>query len=268
MGKHLTREEARDCARAWRDRGDKAALDRMVDSCMGYATALAAKFQYTHVPTDDLVQEARVGLVLGCQKYDPENGAALLTYVTFWIRAMMFEYVLRTHGPVRIGQTRAHRIAYFQLGRAQKALRANGEAPTLEELAAQLKVKPEDLAEVLPHVLGHNTLSLDQPVPGYEEEKDMTVGNMLAHRSMDPDPEETLAEREDETWRRRVLFDGLRTLNRREREIVRRRYLVDEPESLEGVGKHFGLTRERVRQVEEAAVEKLRLLAQRAQEAA
>jgi RNA polymerase sigma-32 factor len=185
------------------------------------------------------------------QRFDPSKQARLATYASYWIRACMMDLVVRTHGPVRVGSTRAERRIFFGLGRARRHLEQCGVEVTSEALAHRLRVEVREL-ESMSMRLGRRDLSLDSPL--YDEGP--SAGAVIAADG--PSPEERLAEEEEHGLRSSRLADALAALPERERAIVKARHLAESPPTLAELGRRFGVSRERVRQLEERAVELLR----------
>ncbi len=264
---HLTREESHELAGRWLQHGDVKALQRMVESCMGLAVKMASdlhRVTSNHHRLDDMIQEACEGLVIGCRRYDPANNSAttLSTYVTYWIRCKLLEYTMRNHNAVRLGSTNWQRTMFFGLGRATRAIEARGQDVDAETLAVELKTTPENVALMLPYIRGKD-VSLDAPMNhaqanGGRDERLPWVEDLR------PNPEETLAEDEELTHQRKVLADGLATLSPAERLVIQSRHLSGDPKTLRQVGAHMKLSHERIRQLEERALEKLQQHAMRA----
>jgi RNA polymerase sigma-32 factor len=165
----------------------------------------------------------------------------------------MMEHVVRSHGPVRIGTTRAQRKIFFGLGRARRRIERDGRPATAEALARALGVEREEIEAMTPRLAGRD-MSLDAP---RSIDDDREVGALLAQDA--PSPEELVAGNEEEDTRKARLLDGLRVLDPRERAIIRARHMSPEPATLEALGKKFRVSRERVRQIEMRAISKLRV---------
>ena len=201
---------------------------------------------------EDLIQEGNLGLTIAARRFDPGRQTRLATYATYWIRACMLEHVVRSHGPVRIGTTRSQRKIFFGLGRARRKIEREGETADSEHLAAALGVQREDIESMTPRLSGRD-VSLDAP-RGFDDRRPMTAS--LAEDA--PTPEDLMAGFEEADQRKTRMYEGLKVLDPRERAIIRARHMRQRPATLACLGKKFGISRERVRQLELRAKEKLR----------
>jgi RNA polymerase sigma-32 factor len=244
--------EERRLARRWRTCEDPAALARLVQAHLGLVIRIATEFRHSGPAMEDLIQEGNLGLTIAARRFDPNRATRLATYATYWIRACMLEHVVRSHGPVRIGTTRSQRKIFFGLGRARRKLEREGEVADCEKLAGELGVMQEDVEAMTPRLTGRD-VSLDAP-RGFDDRRAM--GATLAEDG--PSPEEMVAGCEEEDHRRVQLFEGLKVLDPRERAIIRARHMRQRPATLAALGKKFGISRERVRQLELRAKDKLR----------
>lgn len=253
----LSPEEERVLVAAWRDRGDRRALARLVESERGLVEHLAHSFRRYGASFDDLVQEATVGLLEGIQRFDSERGLRLSTYAQHWIRAMLFDYVFRQRTLVRMGYGKARRL-FFALG-AERA-RIEGELGQGAErdqvdplLAARFHTTEARIRDVSAH-LSARDVSLDVPVG----EDGAARVNLLVN----PDPpSDELVARADHAERVRAVLDRMRdSLSPREILILEERLMAheDDAASLATLGKRVGVTRERVRQIETRLVARLR----------
>lgn len=248
----LTQREERALAQQWQKAGDRRALERLIRAHLGLVVKIAREFQQSHLPLEDLVQEGNVGLTIAARRFDPRRSTRLSTYAGYWIRACMMEHVVRTHGPVRIGTTRAQRRIFFHLGRARRRLEQRGLPCGIVELAAELDVAEDEVAAMLPR-LTPGDVSLDGDpwdVRG--------LGTALIPRL--PTPEEACTDRQEVIWHQNSLAQALRRLEPRERDIINARHLREKPETLAELGQRFGLSRERVRQLEARAKDRIRQL--------
>jgi RNA polymerase sigma-32 factor len=244
-------EEIQLC-RSWRATADRAALEALVAAHLGLVQRIANEFRKSGPEREDLIQEGHLGLVIAARRFDPAKSARLATYASYWIRACMMELVVRSHGAVRVGTTRAQRRIFFGLGRARREIEKQGTAATNEALAAQLGVDESELASMSAR-LSSRDLSLD--APRFDEGR--PLGS--AFQSDAPTAEEHLAQAEHEGHRRQALRAALDSLSPRERQIIQARHLDDDPPTLAELGAGLGISRERVRQLEERALEALRL---------
>ncbi|MBI4512436.1 MAG: sigma-70 family RNA polymerase sigma factor [Deltaproteobacteria bacterium] len=248
----LTQEEERRLARLWRVNSDEKALGRLVSAHMGLVIRIALEFRHSGPPMEDLIQEGNLGLTIAARRFDPNRRTRLATYATYWIRACMLEHVVRSHGPVRIGTTRSQRKIFFGLGRARRKLECEGETADAEHLASVLGVEQGDIEAMTPRLTGRD-ISLDAP-RGFDDRRPMAAS--LAEDAMTP--EEMIAGIQEDDHRRAQVYEGLKVLDPRERAIIRARHMRQRPATLACLGKKFGISRERVRQLELRAKAKLR----------
>jgi RNA polymerase sigma-32 factor len=248
----LSQDEERRLARLWRVSADEKALGRLVAAHLGLVIRIALEFRHSGPPMEDLIQEGNLGLTIAARRFDPGRATRLATYATYWIRACMLEHVVRSHGPVRIGTTRSQRKIFFGLGRARRKLEREGETADAEHLASVLGVERTDVEAMTTRLTGRD-VSLDAP-RGFDDRR--PVAASLCEDT--PDPEEMIASIEEDEQRREMIYEGLKILDPRERAIIRARHMRQRPATLACLGKKFGISRERVRQLELRAKAKLR----------
>ncbi len=248
-------------ARAWRDEGDEDALHELTSAYMRLVIAMASKFRVYGLPMSDLVQEGNVGLMQAAQRFDPDRGVRFSTYASWWIRSSIQDFILRNWSIVRTGTTAAQKSLFFNLRRL-RALINDGGAQSLGQdgrtfIANQLRVPMKDV-EAMESRLSAADRSLNAAVPGAEagESGAMEWQDLLADEAALPE-EETMASHDEEV-RRRWLARALETLSERELYIIRKRRLAEEGLTLEALGEELGISKERVRQVEHQALNKLR----------
>ncbi|MGY8705472.1 RNA polymerase sigma factor RpoH [Bradyrhizobium sp. 18BD] len=244
-------------ARCWREHGDREAAYRLVTSHLRLAAKIAMRYRGYGLPVADLISEANVGLMVAVRKFDPDKGFRLATYAVWWIKATVQEYVLRSWSLVRLGTTPAQKKLFFNL-RKLKARLGAGEDGDLsssqaEEIAAHLSVERRDVYEMNGRLRGD--LSLNVPVTDDGSSEEMI--DLLADGS--GDPETTLADVQERERRREALGRGLVALPDRERRIVAARFMAEDAKTLDELAAEFGISRERVRQLEQRALEKLRM---------
>lgn len=248
----LSAVEERTLARRWRACEDPEALARLVEAHLGLVIRIAMEFRHSGPAMEDLIQEGNLGLTIAARRFDPNRATRLATYATYWIRACMLEHVVRSHGPVRIGTTRSQRKIFFGLGRARRKLERDGSAADCQSLATELGVLEEDVESMTPRLTGRD-ISLDAP-RGFDDRR--SFGVTLADEG--PTPEDVVAGHQEDGLHRGALVEGLKVLDPRERAIIRARHLRQRPATLAALGKKFGISRERVRQLELRAKAKLR----------
>ncbi|MDB4966460.1 MAG: polymerase sigma factor RpoH [Myxococcales bacterium] len=248
----LTLEHEQELSRRWMKQEDKAALATLIHAHLGLVIKIATEFRNSGPAMEDLIQEGHVGLTIAARRFDPSKATRLATYATYWIRACMMEYVVRSHGPVRIGTTRSQRKIFFGLGRARRRLEREGQTPSSDLLANLLGVPTADVEHMSTRLSGHD-VSLDAPRSQDDERKS---SNTLA--SDGPSQEDMFADGQEDDSRKTLLNEALKQLDPRERAILKARHMSARPMTLGALGKRFGISRERVRQLELRAVAKLR----------
>lgn len=257
---YLAREEERALAVRWKERQDQQALHRMIMAHMRLVIAIAGRFRNFGLSMSDLIQEGHVGLLEAAARFDPEREVRFSTYATWWIRASMQDYILRNWSIVRGGTSSAQKALFFNLRRLRARLqRTGGATPTQEvyrEVAQALHVSEADVALMDARLAGADT-SLNAPLK--------SDGNDPASERIeflvcdDPPPDEVAGESVDQERRAQWLHQALETLNWRELTILRERRLSEEGATLEALGTTLGISKERVRQIETRAMEKLRV---------
>ncbi len=257
----LEADHERDLARAWHDHKDENALHELTSAYMRLVIAMAARFRIYGLPMGDLVQEGNVGLMQAAQRFDPERGVRFSTYATWWIRSSIQDYILRNWSIVRTGTTSAQKSLFFNLRRLRAMINDGGRASMTPEsrtfVSTQLRVPMRDV-ESMESRLAAGDRSLNATLPGAEagDGGSMEWQDILADDR--PHPEDMTMESHDADVRRRWLARALETLTERELFIIQRRRLSEEGETLESLGKQLGISKERVRQVEHHAINKLR----------
>jgi len=240
---------------AWRDRRDEAALHRLITAYKRLAVSFAGKFRRYDVPYDDLIQQGNLGLMRAAEKFDPENGARFSTYAVWWIRASMQDYVMRNWSLVRTGTNATQKKLFFHLRRVMQ--RHAGEVGRNEALstsiARELQV-PEDQVELMMGRMSGADLSLDAP---QSSEDDGGRAWVEALEDEGPLTEVSVLGRLENDRRRRALYQAVAALPEREKRIVAARHLSDEPVTLSDLGAAMGISKERVRQLEERALSRL-----------
>ncbi len=242
----------------WRDRGDAKALHRLVTSYQCLVNKIAARYRASGVPMEDLIAEGNVGLMHAIGRFDPERGFRLSTYAMWWIRAAISDFALTTSSMVRVVSSDRQKRIFFALRRVKARLastereRLSDEA--VEHLARDLAVPPAEVAEVRDWMDGRD-LSINVAA-GYDNDGCDEWQDFLVDEAADP---EAAYIAEDQTKKRRALMmHALKTLDDRERQIVVARQLSDEPCKLSTLGARYGVSRERIRQIETRALQKLR----------
>lgn len=251
----LTREHELDLARRWRVEHDERALHELVTAYMRLVIAMASRFRNYGLPMGDVVQEGNIGLMQAAERFDPAREVRFSTYAAWWIRAAIQGYVLRNWSIVRTGTTAAQKSLFFNLRRLRAKI-DGGDGQMSEEsrrrTAEELGVSIADVRMMEARLAGHDR-SLNAPIG---EDGEYEAVDMLSDDRAGPE-EVVVALRDNET-RAQWLNEALRSLTPRERTIIEQRRLAEESVTLESLGSSLGISKERVRQIEAAALRKLR----------
>jgi RNA polymerase sigma-32 factor len=252
----LDAQRERDLARRWRDDDDEHALHELITAYLRLVVAMAARFRHYGLPMSDLVQEGNVGLMQAAARFEPEREVRFSTYAAWWIRSAMQDFVLRNWSIVRTGTTSAQKALFFNLRRLRARIGDIGDAIMSAEatshVAQALRV-PERDVEAMAARLSAPDRSLNAPLT---EDGDGEWQDMLADDA--DDPEALITSNHDGAARTRLVHEAMADLADRERMIIRERKLEEESVTLEALGERLGISKERVRQIEGAALEKLK----------
>ncbi|MET3662272.1 RNA polymerase factor sigma-32 [Aquamicrobium ahrensii] len=255
---YLERGEEQALAQSWRDRRDQESLNRMTVSHMRLVISMATKFRNYGLPIGDLIQEGHVGLMEAAARFEPEREVRFSTYATWWIRASMQDYILRNWSIVRGGTSSAQKALFFNLRRLRARLAAGDDtlssATIYQEIATALGVAEDDVATMDSRLSAPDS-SLNAPLSG--EPDSMERMDFLV--CGDPLPDEVVSQTIDIERRSIWLRDALGALNPRELRIIKERRLKDEGATLAELGEAMGISKERVRQLEARALEKLKV---------
>jgi len=239
---------------AWRDHRDEAALHRLIQAYARLAVSFAGRFKRYDASYDDLIQQGNLGLMRAAEKFDPTNGARFSTYASWWIRASMQDYVMRNWSMVRTGTNATQKKLFFHLRRVLQ--KHKDDVDRLEPLSAvvarELQVPQKQVEAMMGRMSGPD-LSLDAPQASDDEGRSWveTIEDEDVHTEAD------VAERLDGARRRAALYSAVDQLPDRERRIVAARHLSEEPTTLSDLGLVLGISKERVRQLEERALARL-----------
>lgn len=262
----LTPEDEFMFAKRLKEHGDPEAARRLVTSHLRLVAKIAMGYRGYGLPVSEIVSEGNVGLMQAVKRFDPDKGFRLATYAMWWIRAAIQEYVLRSWSMVKMGTTAAQKKLFFNLRKAKSNIGAIEEGDLTPDhtvkLADQLGVTEREVTEMNRRLSGPDS-SLNAPL---RSESESEWQDWLADDTMDQ--ETRLAEREERGDRHELLTNALDTLSERERDIIQERRLKDEPATLEDLSQKYGVSRERVRQIEVRAFEKLQAAMQPKQIAA
>lgn len=251
----LSPEEELDLAKRWKDKGDSDAAHKLVTSHLRLVAKIAMGYRGYGLPVGELISEGNVGMMQAVRRFDPERGFRLATYAMWWIRAAIQEYILHSWSLVKMGTTAAQKKLFFNLRRLKGQMAALEEGDLKPEhvtkIADTLQVPEQDVVS-MNRRLASSDQSLNAPVRADSEGEwqDWLVDDSESQ-------EDELAERQDMSNRRELLGQALKTLNERERHILIERRLKEEPTTLEELSQQYNISRERVRQIEVRAFEKL-----------
>lgn len=251
----LDAEEETLLTKLWRENADRVAVHRILTSHLRLVPNVARRYRGYGLPLSELISEGNIGLMQAAKRFDPEKGARFSTYAVWWIKAAIQEYILRSWSLVRLGTTSAQRTLFFKLRQTRNriaALQGGDVSPDRAKLIAEhLGVREQDVVDMdrrLDGDMSLNTLARD------DGQLDEWQDRLVDER---PSQEEALAENDELEHRRDALRQALTTLGDRERYVLEMRWLADEPLSLEVLSLELGVSRERVRQIEARAFEKI-----------
>jgi RNA polymerase sigma-32 factor len=255
---YLERDEEHQLAVAWKERRDQQALHRLTSAHMRLVISIAARFRHFGLSMSDLIQEGHVGLLEAAARFEPEREVRFSTYATWWIRASIQDYILRNWSIVRGGTSSAQKALFFNLRRLRARLSKGAdmmnEPHLYEEIARALGVSKDDVALMDSRLSGPD-VSLNAPLV---ESDGSSADRQDFVASSAPLQDETVGDGIDRERRATWLHDALMVLSERELRIVRERRLAEEGATLEALGQKLGISKERVRQIENRALEKLR----------
>lgn len=255
---YLERGEEQELAIRWKEHHDQAAMHRITTAHMRLVISMAAKFRYFGLPMGDLIQEGHVGLLEAAARFEPGRDVRFSTYATWWIRASMQDYILKNWSIVRGGTSSAQKALFFNLRRLRARLARGQEVQSssalYKEISTALGVSEADVAMMDARLSGPDT-SLNAPLT---DDRGGSADRMDFLVSDDPLPDEVVGEAIDVERRSDWLKKALGVLNERELRIIEERRLQDEGATLEALGETLGISKERVRQIESRALEKLK----------
>ena len=249
-------------AKSWREHGDRDAAHQLVTSHLRLVARIAMGYRGYGLPIGEVISEGNVGLMQAVKRFDPDKGFRLATYAMWWIRAAIQEYILRSWSLVKMGTTAAQKKLFFNLRKIKGQLKALDEGDLrpdqVKQIATRLGVSEEDVVSMNRRLAGDS--SLNAPVRNDAESGEWQ--DWLVDETMDQ--ETALAESEERDNRRGMLNDALKGLNARERRVFEARRLAEDPLTLEELSAEFGVSRERIRQIEVRAFEKVQKAVQKA----
>nr|WP_284694479.1 RNA polymerase sigma factor RpoH [Geomonas sp. Red32] len=247
----LSAEEETDLAYRFRNDGDLEAAHRLITANLRFVVKVAGEYRSYGMKMLDLIQEGNIGLMMAVRKFDPSKGVRLISYAVWWIRAYIQNHIISAWSLLKIGTTQAQRKLFFKLNQAKQAIMNMTGESDLHSTALALHVKDSEAQEMEQRLRGE--LSLDVEMMGGES------GTFLETL---PDSrqnqEEMLAERQETVILERGVASALQTLNEKERFVIENRVTADTPMTLQEIADHFSISRERVRQIEEGALKKMK----------
>jgi RNA polymerase sigma-32 factor len=250
----LTAEQEYMLAKRYQEHEDSAAAAQLVTSHLRLVAKIAMGFRGYGLPVSELISEGNIGLMQGVKKFDPDRGFRLATYAMWWIRASIQEFILRSWSLVKMGTTAAQKKLFFNLRRMKNNLEAfeDGDLSPEHLTATDLGVSEDDVISMNRRMAMGGDTSLNVPMG---EDGDSQWQDLLDDDG--PLQDERVAEAQERDVRHGLLNEALDTLNDRERHILTERRLTDDPKTLEDLSQEYGVSRERVRQIEVRAFEKL-----------
>ncbi|MEE9136542.1 MAG: RNA polymerase sigma factor RpoH [Gammaproteobacteria bacterium] len=249
----LSRQEELELARKFLDENDLDAARALVMSQLRFVVHIARSYAGYGLPIGDLIQEGNIGLMKAVKRFDPEVGVRLITYAVHWIRAEIHEFVLRNWRLVKVATTKAQRKLFFNLRKAKKNLGWLSAEET-EAVAEDLGVSPHEVTEMESRLSSYD-LSFD-PTPDADEESTYAPAMYLPNSELNP--ADALETENTAQHASAGLQDALESLDQRSREILQARWLTEQKETLHTLADRYGVSAERIRQIEAAAIRKLR----------
>jgi RNA polymerase sigma-32 factor len=249
----LSKEEEFKLAVRYRKYDDIEAAHKLITSNLRFVVKVAFEYKSYGVKLLDLIQEGNIGLMMAVKKFNPYKGYRFISYAIWWIRAYIQNFIIKTWSLVKIGTTQAQKKLFYKIGKVRKALEANGEKEKKYDLLAHdLDVTKEDIME-MEQRMSSRDLSLDAP---FDESQELTHLDLLKEESLNQ--EEAIAQEEEKKIREHEVQNALKRLNEKEVYVLQNRIMAEEPLTLQQIGDHLKLSRERVRQIESEALNKLK----------
>ena len=251
----LSSEEEYMLAKNWKDKGDIKSVQKLITSHLRLVTKIAMGYRGYGLPVSEMVSEGNIGLMQAVKKFEPEKGFRLATYAMWWIKASIQEYILRSWSLVKMGTTTAQKKLFFNLKKIKNQLSTNSTGDLkiehVKEISKRLNVKKDEVISMNRRLLGKEK-SLNDPIKDENggEWQDWIIDDKI-------DQELKFSNQQELTQRKKLMDDSMNVLNVREKEILTARKLSDEVATLEDLSKKYKISRERIRQIETKAFEKL-----------
>jgi RNA polymerase sigma-32 factor len=249
----LTQEEEFQLAVTYRKYNDLKSAQKLITSNLRFVVKVAFEYKSYGVKLLDLVQEGNIGLMMAVKKFDPYKGFRFISYAIWWIRAYIQNFIIKSWSLVKIGTTQAQKKLFYKIGKVRKALESEGDSEKKYELLAKnLDVSKSDIIE-MEQRMSSRDFSLDAP---FDEDHELTHLDLLQENSLNQ--EEALVREEEKEIREREVVNAMKRLNEKEVYVIKNRIMADSPLTLQEIGNHLKLSRERVRQIESEALKKLK----------
>ncbi len=248
----LSREEEYELALRYRRQGDLEAAHHLICANLRFVVKIAREYRAYGIKMLDLIQEGNIGLMMAVKKFDPDRGIRLISYAVWWIRAYMHNFIIKSWSLVKIGTTQAQKRLFFKLNQTRAAIRRLTGREDIGDIARELEVRDEEVEEMALRMAARDA-SLDLELT---EGDDYTLLDSLADER--DNQEELLMQRQETRALSSKVQQALQRLNERERRIVSDRILAENPRTLQELADDYGISRERVRQLEKNALEKVR----------
>lgn len=252
----LTETEENELALKWYNDGDIEAAQKLVTSHLRLVAKIAMQYRGYGLPMIDVISEGNIGLMTAVKKFDPRMGNRLSTYAMWWIKATIQDYVLKSWSMVKMGTSAAHKKLFFNLRKIKNKLfqANNGQVPAneIELIAKELDVSKEDVADMNARFTTHEASLNDQAYGDDEVEVIDTIAEPSESHEIQ------IIENDDFNYKKQKFANAMLTLNERERDIIQSRRLLDKPAKLEELSVKYGISAERVRQIEDRAFQKLK----------
>ena len=251
----LDAEEEYMLAKSWKNRGNLQAAHKLVTSHLRLVAKIAMGYRGYGLPVNELISEGNIGLMQAVKKFDPDKGFRLATYAMWWIKAAIQEYVLKSWSLVKMGTTTAQKKLFFNLKKIKNQIAPHQEGDLrneqVEEISKRLNVNSHEVVNMNRRLMGHEK-SLNDPIKAGEtdEWQDWLVDDRL-------DQELIVSQKQEFDDKKELLYEAMTILNDREKEILEARRLTDNPKTLEELSQKYKISRERIRQIETKAFEKL-----------
>jgi len=251
----LDAEEEYMLAKSWKERGNLKAAHKLVTSHLRLVAKIAMGYRGYGLPVNELISEGNIGLMQAVKKFDPERGFRLATYAMWWIKAAIQEYVLKSWSLVKMGTTTAQKKLFFNLKKLKNQIAPNQEGDLrdeqVNEISKRLNVESYEVVNMNRRLMGHEK-SLNDPIKAGEKDEwqDWLVDDHL-------DQELVMSQKQEFDDKKELLYDAMTVLNEREKEILEARRLTENPKTLQELSQKYKISRERIRQIETKAFEKL-----------